>query len=244
MNQTNNNLMNHQRWNSAANSLWVCALIIGICQIVMTILPSFMPTTPVVSYGYEMEYSNNSNTLTVIIGILSLVTYIATWLQVSNLGTLLNLMNKEQDNTYTHLRRYKIGLQTVIICITIYIALGLFSFVLISSHAYGLAEVIALINFGLLVGILVGGIFQLVGGLGMAFSDNADANMISGMRQIAASWGITLLLVIITLIVMSSNSFSTMNTWLNIVPFVSLLNPILQLSGWRIITKAQYTYNE
>ncbi len=239
-----NKQMDAYRWGNTAKSLWIIAIIIGICQIVSTILPLFMPTAPAISYDYAMEYNQNSPTIYIIGGILALVIYIAMWCQVSNLGTWLKLMNKEQDNTYTHLNRYKIGLQTVLICLASYIATVLLVVLAMSTRSELLANIASIINFGLIIGILVGCIFQIIGVLGMAFSCSANTNMSSGMRLIAYSWVINIVNLIITVYIMTSCGYHTTQTWNTIIPFISLLNPILQVIGWREICKAQYSYNE
>lgn len=235
--------MDAYRWGYTAGSLWTIAFIIGICQIVLTILPLFMPTAPVVSYDYAMEYNQNSPTIYIIGCILALVIYIAMWCQVSYLGTWLKLMNTEQDNTYTHLNRYKIGLQTVLICIIPSIATILLVVWAMSTRSELLAIIADIIKFGLIIGILVGCIFQIIGVLGMAFSCSANTNMSSGMRLIVYSWVIIVILVI-TVYIMTSCGYLTIQDWNTIIPFISLINPIIQVIGWREICKAQYSYNE
>ena len=262
MNQTNNNLMNHQRWNSAAKSLWIIALVIGICNIATTLLPLTLheyPTMVETNMGdfdtnphladrckYEMEMGYNPNDMTTIltIAILSFVGFVAQWFQFSYLGTLLNLMNKEQNSTYTHLKRYRLGLLITLISIAVMILLSLCGIILDVLHAGNGPEVAFTLTIIPLFGFMVGGILQFIGVVGMAFSDKADRNMSTGMKLMVSSFCVSILIAIISYVIIGSDSPDTIEMWLGNIPLISLAVPILQIAGWWKICKAENPYNE
>ncbi len=254
--------MDAYRWGNTAKSLWIIAIIIGICQIVSTILPLTWHEYPTIvdtnlmydydtnPHAYHPSYEivmgdNPSDIVTIlIISILALAVFIAQWVQFAYLGTWLNILNREQNNTYTHLRRYRLGMLIMLISITAMILLSAIAVLLKILHAGGGPEVAFTLNIIPLCGIMAGGIFQLIGTIGMAFSCSANTNMSSGMRLIAYSWVINIVNLIITVYIMTSCGYHTIQDWNTIIPFISLINPILQVIGWREICKAQYPYSE
>ena len=262
MNQTNTHLTNARHWDSAAKSLWICALIIGICQIVSTILPLTWHEYPTVvdtnlmydydtnPHAYHPSYEivmgdNPYDMVTMLtISILSLAVFITQWVQFAYLGTWLNILSWKQNNTYTHLRRYRLGMLIMLISITAMILLSAIAVLLKILHAGGGPEVAFTLNIIPLCGIMAGGIFQLIGTIGMAFSTTADRDMSSGMKIIISSYIVSILIYTIFVVLIGVGNLDEIQMWLTNLPFILLAVPILQVVGWRKICKAQYPYSE
>jgi hypothetical protein len=86
-----------------------------------------------------------------------------------------------------------------------------------------------------------------MGVFGLAFNNNVDSNISSGMKYIVLSWGVGIVLGLVSFAMIGSidsvsSLASTMNA-LEVISFLSLLNPVLQMIGWRTISKAEYPEN-
>ncbi len=250
------------RWGNTAKSLWIIAIIIGICQIVSTILPLTWHEYPTIvdtnlmydydtnPHAYHPSYEivmgdNPSDMVTIlIISILALAVFIAQWFQFAYLGIWLNILNREQNNTYTHLRRYRLGMLIMLISITAMILLSAIALLLKILHAGNGPEVAFTLNIIPLFGIMAGGIVQLIGTIGMAFSTTADRHMSSGMKIIVSSYIVSILISTILVVLIGVGNLDNIQMWLTNLPFILLAVPILQVVGWRKICKAQYPYSE
>lgn len=227
-NIANINQKSAQRWENAAKTLWVCALIIGIIHIVTTLVTIFAP-----------EFTFLFSTLP------GIIIYIAMWIQVSRMNDWLSTLNPNKDAIYTHLNRFRIGYKTPLVCMAMLLVAMLLMTVF--SRFLGQATMIIeiVIYLGFIVGLVVGCIFLLMGAISLACSKSVDKNLSTGMTLLITSWGVNIASVVIYFVAAATEpNYNTLVTISQLISIISLANPILQIVAWRYISKTKYPHLE
>lgn len=236
MNKTT--IMEARRWDSAANSLWVCALIIGIIPII-SIVTSIL--TPLMSSNYAETYV----ILMLASIILWLISYIAQWIQVANLGTWINILNRSNvSDTGSLLRKYQIGIIMSLIIQAIYtLSPFILEYIAENSAAMSSFNMFYLIFYVILVIACIIALTLLIWGMfGLAFSSRVDERLSTGMKYLIASYAITLLILVIQFFsfyiyeALYSNGVDYETLYI-IIMFIPVITSILQIIAWRNITK-------
>ena len=234
-------IMEARRWGSAAYSLWVCALIIGIIPIISIVISMLIP---LISSNYDETYGMISYAGI----ILGLISYIAQWIQVANLGTWINILNRSNvSDTGSLLRKFQIGIIMSLIMQAIY-ALGpiILWYIAENSAAISTFNMFYLIfNVILVITGIIALILLIWGMFGLAFSSRVDERLSTGMKYMIASYAITLLILVIQLFILYtsealySNGFDY-ETFYIIIMFIPVIANILQIIAWRYISKTPY----
>lgn len=227
-NLVNINQKSAQRWASAAKTLWICALIIGIPQILTTLVTILAPQ-------FAFIFSLVS----------SIIFYIAMWVQVSRINDWLCTLNPHKDDIYKHLNRFRIGLKTPLVCIAILFAAMLLMIVFGRFLGQAIMIIEIVVYLGLIVGLVVGCVFLLMGAFSLAFSKSADKNLSTGMMLFITSWGFNIINIVIYLVATATEpNYDTFMTITYLMMIISLVNPILQIAAWRYISKTKYPHYE
>ncbi len=231
-------IMEARRWGSAANSLWVCALIIGIIPIISIVISILIP---LISSNYNETYGMLS-----FAGIiLWLIPYIAQWIQVANLGTWVNILNRSNvSDTGSLLRKYQIGIIMSLIMQAISILSPIIlMYIAENSAAISTFNMFYLIfNVILVITCIIALILLIWGMFGLAFSSRVDERLSTGMKYMIASYAITLLILVIQLFssyiyeALYSNGVDYETLYI-IIMFIPVIANILQIIAWRYITK-------
>ncbi len=234
-NLVNINQKSAQRWASAAKTLWICALIIGIPQILTTLVTILAPGFTIIPHQFTFLFS-------LVCGI---IFYIAMWVQVSRINDWLCTLNPHKDDIYKHLNRFRIGLKTPLVCMAVLLA-GILLLIVFGRFIGSVAMIIELILYlGIIVGLVVGCVFLLMGAFSLAFSKSADKNLSTGMMLFITSWGFNIINIVIYLVATATEpNYDTFMTITYLMMIISLANPILQIAAWRYISKTKYPHYE
>lgn len=220
------------QWVGILNSLKKNAYIIGVCAIISGLLPSFM----------DGVYALTG------MAILGLTSYVVQWVLVGNLSTWLDCMYIKNP-AYKGIDRYrkgtKLALASVLFVIITQLIILIVAYV---TKSPGFVQILSIIcSLTICAMLIVSVILIVMGVFGLAFNNNVDSSISRGMKYIVLSWGVNIVLVIVSFAMLNSidsvSSYASTMSSLQVISFLSLLNPVLQMIGWRTISKAEYPEN-
>lgn len=221
-----------RQWKSSVNSLWTNAVIICICSILPTLLLLFA------SLGKNPQLIE---IFAILIPICGLVAYITNWIMVTNLESWELCASGQMQKYIGHFRR---GIKIPLVCSVVMIIFGIISLIASSIPHFDIITLVFVLC--IVIALLVGIVYLFIGGFGLAFGHDIEKNVSSGAKLILLSWGLYILIYIISLLMMdkiNTQDIEDIGSELlvasNIINILGIIPPIVQLIGWRRIRNSE-----
>lgn len=217
-----------QQWKSSVNSLWANAVTIFICSILSTLLLLFA------LLGKNPQLTE---TFFILIYICGFVAYTTNWIMVTNLESWKLCASGQMQKYIGHFRR---GIMIPLVCSIAMIIFGLIAMIASSIPHFDIISLVFVLCIA--IAVLVGIVYLLIGGFGLAFGYDIEKNVSSGAKLILLSWSLNISICMMMADINTQDiediGSELLVPSIRIVIFI-IISLIAQLNGWRHIRNSE-----